>query len=90
MILEVLKSKKSIEKSVTNSAANSITILCFARYSFSAYDFSYINITGANMAGSICHFTNFKNACLEKVNFSNSELIETDFSFSNMNDVSFG
>jgi WD40 repeat protein len=55
-------------------AANAITFLNAAGTSFSGYDFSDIQIPGANLKYAMCEHTNFQGADLSGVNFSNSWL----------------
>ena len=86
---------KHIERSKTDAryaiaAANAISILNYARESFSNMDFRGIRIPHANLSGAMLDHTNLSNSDLTGVNLSNAWLRRTNFKNARMKDVIFG
>lgn len=86
---------KHIERSKTDTryataAANAISILNYARESFSNMDFRGIRIPFANLSGAMLDHTNFSNADLTGVDLANAWLRRTNFKNARMKDVVFG
>ncbi len=86
---------RHIEHSKTDAryataAANAISILNYARESFSNIDFRGIRIPFANLSGAMLDHTNLSNADLTGVDLSNAWLRRTNFKNARMKDVIFG
>ena len=71
-------------------AANAITILNYARTSFSGMNLSHIKIPHANLSNAICCDTKFIGANLCNVDFANSYLGGADMTSSQLGNVQFG
>ncbi|WP_375330736.1 pentapeptide repeat-containing protein [Candidatus Tisiphia endosymbiont of Oplodontha viridula] len=68
-------------------AANSITLLVAAQYSFSGEDLNGISIIGANIRNGIFQYVDFSNANLTGVNLTNANLVGAKFIGTNMNSI---
>ncbi|WP_342267925.1 pentapeptide repeat-containing protein [Candidatus Tisiphia endosymbiont of Empis tessellata] len=83
--VKVTKRDKSDE--AVTLAANSITLLIAAQYSFSGEDLSNISIKGANIRNGIFQYVDFSNADLTEVNLTNTNLVGAKFIGTNMTDI---
>ena len=81
------QSKHDKSEQTTVLASNSITLLVSAQYAFSGEDLSNISIKGANLSGGIFQYTDFTEANLEVVNFTNADMTGAEFIKSNMKEV---
>ena len=63
------------------AAANAISILVAANVEFSGYDFSYIDITGANLRNGYFTGSNFTETNLTDVNLENGTLRKAIFNW---------
>jgi len=82
------KSKK--EERYAIGAANAITILNYARTSFSAMDFNDVRIPGADVSYGIFDNTQFQRANLQNVTFTGAWLRQANFTTADMTGVKFG
>lgn len=72
------------------AAANAITILKYAKISFSKMDLSYINIPGADLSRAVLDTVNLQFANLQGVLFNGAWLYRVNFSNANLKNAYFG
>ncbi|WP_341761070.1 pentapeptide repeat-containing protein [Candidatus Tisiphia endosymbiont of Thecophora atra] len=78
------ETKKDKSDEAVTLAANSITLLIAAQYSFSREDLNNISIKGANIRNGIFQYVDFSNADLTGVNLTNANLVGAKFIGTNM------
>jgi WD40 repeat protein/serine/threonine protein kinase len=78
------------DESLATAAANSMTILNFARVSFSHEDLHGVHIGGALLNGGVFDGTNLKGADLTGCDLKGAWLSNANFSGANLTDVNFG
>lgn len=78
------------EKALATGAANAITILNAAKFSFSKMDISKVCIQHANLENGIFYGTNLSNTDLSGVNVSKAIIEEADFSYANLEGMILG
>ena len=86
--LDLTKTDKSERAAIY--AANSITILVAARYSFTCQDLSNINIRGANIQNGIFSGADFSGADLSYINLRNIQANDAKFVKTNLKAAKFG
>ncbi|KAF9548752.1 hypothetical protein EC957_005686 [Mortierella hygrophila] len=88
-LLAVIKHSKT-DAAISVGAANAITILVRAGFSFSGADLRGVRIPGANLYGGQFDSVQFQGADLTAVNFTKSWIRQADFSNAVMSRVQFG
>ncbi|KAJ6254229.1 membrane protein-related [Anaeramoeba flamelloides] len=81
--------KSKVDQKVSEYASIGITLLNYARESFTGKDLRKISIKGADLSYGVFDSTNFSGADLSEVNFSNSWLQSADLSMAIMGGVRF-
>lgn len=89
-LLELInKTKESYKESDIIASKNAISVLNFARFSFSGLDLANIKIPGALLEGSIFHRSSLSGADLSNADLRKSFICDTDMTNSNLTKAKF-
>ncbi|GJJ74923.1 hypothetical protein EMPS_07281 [Entomortierella parvispora] len=88
--LHAIINLSKLDASVSQAAANAITILVRAGVHFNGADLRYIRISGADLTEGQFDYTRFEGADLKGCNFTRTWLRHADFTSAQMENVWFG